>query len=122
MARCDEGYLCRVCNDEVENITDSELYLRYVIGEVDPEVLHTTRECHLRCSPALSQFIVDERFESIACPDPFFDKQTLDPAFVQQREALVTRGYQRLWEIRNQRRSPPAVVNYPLAEFLNRYR
>ena len=63
MAKCDEGYLCEVCGTEVEGITDSDRYLRYVIGEVDPEQLHTLKERHLRCNPILAQFIVDERFQ-----------------------------------------------------------
>ena len=29
MARCDQGYLCDVCGDEVENIRESDLYLRF---------------------------------------------------------------------------------------------
>ena len=32
--------------------------MRYVIGQLDPEVLHTTRERHIRCNPVLAQFIV----------------------------------------------------------------
>ena len=34
MARCDQGYLCEVCGRDVEAITESDLYLRYVLGEV----------------------------------------------------------------------------------------
>ena len=34
MARCDQGYLCEVCGAEVEEITESDLYLAYVLGEV----------------------------------------------------------------------------------------
>ena len=33
MARCDQGYLCEVCGGDVEAITDSDLYLRYVLGD-----------------------------------------------------------------------------------------
>ena len=36
VARCEEGYLCDVCGGDVEAITDSDLYLRYVIGAIDP--------------------------------------------------------------------------------------
>ena len=39
MAGCERGYLCTVCGQEVEEITDSDLYLRYVLGEVEWEVL-----------------------------------------------------------------------------------
>jgi hypothetical protein len=121
MARCDQGYLCRICGEEVEHITDSELYLRYVIGEVDPEVLHTTPECHLRCAPAFAQFVQDERFEEIDCDDPFFSKDHLDISFVESRTELVSRGYARLWELRKERRKPLTVIEYPLPEFVHRW-
>ncbi len=47
MAKCDEGYLCEVCGEDVANISDSALYLQYVIGWIDPETLHTgaSRTC-----------------------------------------------------------------------------
>ena len=64
MAKCEEGYLCDVCGGDVGEITDSDLYLRYVIGEVDPETLHTLRERHIRCNPVLAQFIVDDGFDA----------------------------------------------------------
>ncbi len=98
MARCDEGYLCEVCGDEVEGIHDSDLYLRYVIGEMDPERLHTTGERHLRCNPTLAQFIEHDDFDRITC-EGSFDKRTLDPIYVRQRNALVTQGYTRLQSI-----------------------
>lgn len=122
MARCDQGYLCRVCGEEVELITDSELYLRYVIGEVDPETLHLSSECHLRCAPALAQFISDERFVppvEVAGP---FSKGELDPVFVRQRCELLNRGYARLWSIQQERRKPLTVIEYPLPEFSNKWR
>ena len=65
MAKCEEGYLCDVCGGDVEEITDSDLYLRFVIGMIDPETLHTTRERHIRCNPVLAQFIVDDDFEPL---------------------------------------------------------
>ena len=46
MAKCDEGYLCEVCQQPVEEIAESDLYLRYVIGMLDPETLHTQAERH----------------------------------------------------------------------------
>ena len=42
MAKCEEGYLCDVCGQDVAEITDSDLYLRYVVGMLDPEVLLVT--------------------------------------------------------------------------------
>lgn len=110
MAKCDEGYICEVCGKDVAAITDSDLYLRYVIGMVDPETLHTTRERHIRCNPALAQFIVDEAFEEVRCDGPF-DKRELDPAFVKDREELVTRGWRRLREVV---KAKLPIVEYPL--------
>ncbi len=112
MAKCDEGYICEVCGEDVAAITDSDLYLRYVIGMVDPETLHTMRERHIRCNPALGQFIVDDGFEPICC-DGSFDKCDLDPEFVKQREELVTRGWRRLREVV---KTKLPIVEYPLAE------
>ena len=117
MARCDQGYLCRVCKEDVEHITESQLYLSYVIGEIDPETLHVSPECHLRCAPAFSQFISDERYGiplDIIGP---FAKNQLDFEYVASRTRLVSRGYARLWEIRVERRKPLTVLEYPLPEF-----
>jgi hypothetical protein len=122
MARCDQGYLCRVCGEEVEHITDSQLYLSYVIGEVDPETLHQSTECHLNCSPAFAQFISDPRFclQNQVASD--FAKNKLDPEYVSVRTSLVSRGYARLWAIREERRKPLTVVEYPLPEFSGKWR
>jgi hypothetical protein len=121
MAQCDQGYLCRVCGKEVEDIVDSELYLRFVIGEIDPETLHTQPECHLRCNPILAQFIADERFQPpVECKGPF-DKADLDPGFVQSRMQLINRGYARLWEVM-QDEVGMTVIEYPLAEFIEKWR
>lgn len=99
MARCEQGYLCEVCENEVEDITDSDLYLRYILGEVPTSQLMTARERHLRCNPVLAQFIVDERFAPVDVAGPF-DKRQLDQEDVARRERLVTRAYQRLHEVR----------------------
>ncbi len=112
MARCEQGYLCEVCGQDVGEITDSDLYLRYVLGEVPPEQLHLQRERHLRCNPALAQYIVADGFTPVCCPG-FFAKETLDPDFVAAEEARVTRGWRRLQEL-------PAlglpITEYPLQE------
>jgi hypothetical protein len=112
MAKCDEGYLCEVCGEDVAEITDSDLYLRYVIGMLDPEVLHTTSERHIRCNPALAQFIVDDDFEPVLVEGDF-DKRQLDPQFVRQREKLVTRGWRRLKEVSH---LDISIIDYPLLE------
>ena len=111
MAKCEEGYLCDVCGKDVEEITESDLYLRYVIGMVDPETLHTTRERHIACNPALAQFIVDKDFPPVSIEGPF-DKRQLDPAFVRGRELLVTRGWRRLKEVH----AVEKIIDYPLPE------
>ncbi|HEV3339106.1 MAG TPA: hypothetical protein VG125_02080 [Pirellulales bacterium] len=113
MAKCEEGYLCDVCGGDVESIADSELYLRYVIGLIDPETLHTTRERHIRCNPTLAQFIVDDEFEPAVTEGPF-DKRQLDAAYVAEQESLVTRGWRRLREL--ERRPEPTILEYPLPE------
>jgi hypothetical protein len=113
MAICEEGYLCIVCGQEVEEIVDSDLYLRYVLGEVLPEKLHINKERHIRCNPVLAQFIVDERFEPIRCEGPFA-KENLDPAFVAAEEERVTRGWRRLQEIPGL--GLETIQEYPLEE------
>ena len=119
MAKCDEGYLCSVCGKDVPNITQSDLYLRYVIGEVDPELLHTTPERHIRCNPVLAQFIVDESFEAETVAGPF-GKAELDRSYVAERESLVTRGWQRLQELKSVR--DISVLEIPLPEVIARLR
>lgn len=118
MAKCDEGYLCEVCNGDVGAITDSDLYLRYVIGSLDPEVLHTTPERHLRCNPSLAQYVVDEKFAAVAC-EGSFDKRQLDEAFVRKREDLVTRGWRRLRQVK---KLGVPITEYPLPEVIAKLR
>jgi hypothetical protein len=118
MAKCEEGYLCDVCGQDVAEITESDLYLRYVIGLMDPEVLHTTPERHIRCNPALAQYIVAVDFEPVIVEGPF-DKRQLDRAFVAERERLVSRGWRRLNEVAGL--SLP-IIEYPLPEVRERIR
>lgn len=99
MAHCERGYLCEICGDEVEDITESDLYLRYIIGEVDSRHLLTTPERHIRCNPTLAQFIVDPDCPPVTVEGPFA-KSELDPQSVAERESLVTRGWRRLHEVR----------------------
>src|SRR5688500_2927019 len=99
MAKCDEGYLCGGRGKDVAGIVDSDLYLRHGIGELDPDVLHTSKERHIRCNPALAQFIVAPEFDPPVTVDGPFDKRALDSAFVRERESLVTRGWRRLREV-----------------------
>lgn len=115
MAKCDQGYLCEVCGDEVEDITDSDLYLRYIIGEIQARYLMTAPERHLRCNPVTAQFIVDPGFESVVVDGPF-DKRLMDPSEVAAREELTTRGWRRLQEVRS---LGLAISDYPLAKEAN---
>lgn len=119
MARCEEGYLCDVCGGDVEHIWESDLYLRYVIGQVDPETLHTTRERHIRCNPTLAQFIVDPDFEPLTIEGPF-DKRQLDAGSVREQERLITRGWRRLKELAHQ--EGVSLLDYPLQEVRERMR
>ncbi len=110
MARCEQGYLCEVCGRDVGEITESDLYLRYVLGEVPPEQLHLLPERHIRCNPALAQYIVDAAFEPMCC-DGVFAKEHMDRAFVAAEEVRVTRGWQRLQELP---RLGIPIIDYPL--------
>ena len=117
MAKCEEGYLCDVCGGDVEELADSDLYLRYVVGLIDPETLHTTSERHIRCNPALAQFIVAPDFEPVTIEGPF-DKRLLDPVMVRERETLITRGYRRLREVAG---LGIPIIDYPLPEVRARW-
>lgn len=112
MARCERGYLCEVCGAEVEELTESDLYLRYVLGEVEPELLHKLPERHIRCNPVLAQFIVAPGWTAIAL-EGVFAKSGLDPQFVAQEEARVTRAYLRLQELG---RLGLPIHEYPLTD------
>ena len=118
MAKCDTGYLCEVCGQDVADISDSDLYLRYVIGEIDARELMASPERHLRCNPTQSQFIVDAAFAPVEVEGPF-SKRELSPEDVARREQLVTRGWQRLQEL-HQLPVRPAISEYPLPEYRSR--
>ena len=55
----------------------------------------TARARHIRCNPALAQYIVDPGFEPVRCDGPF-GKAGLDPGFVADEERRVSRGWRRL--------------------------
>jgi hypothetical protein len=112
MAKCEEGYLCDVCGKDVESITESDLYLRYVIGQVDPETLHTQPERHIRCNPVLAQFIVDDDFPPVEVAGDF-DKRRMDPDYVRDQQTLVTRGWRRLKQVAG---LDLPIIDYPLPE------
>jgi hypothetical protein len=118
MVACEQGYLCDVCGGDVEAITDSDLYLRYVMGEVSPLVLPTMRERHIRCNPATAQYIVAEGFVPVACAG-VFSKSAMDAEYVVQQEALVTRAWRRLQDVP---KLGVPITEYPLAEVREKWR
>ncbi len=95
---------------------DSDLYLRYVLGEVEMEQLHVLSERHIRCNPAAAQFIIDPEFKPILC-DGTFSKEFLDPLFVREQETLVTNAWRRLQQLPE---LGLPLVEYPLPEVRQR--
>lgn len=118
MAKCDQGYLCDICGEEVSNIVDSDLYLRFVTGQIDSQQLLSSPERHLSCNPVVAQFIVDDKFAQVTVVGSF-NKSELDAAWVAQQETLMTRGWHRLRELARISETLP-VSEYPLPEFRNR--
>ena len=96
--KCDEGYVCEVCGHDVEQIVDSDLYLRFVLGEVPLERLHLQRERHIRCNPSLAQFIVDPAFEPVAC-EGAFAKVHFDSEYAAAEDRESRAAWRRLQEI-----------------------
>jgi hypothetical protein len=111
VASCEQGYLCEVCGEEVVDVTESDLYLRFVIGDVSAGELASAPERHIRCNPVQAQFIVDAEFVPVVVEGPF-DKRKLEPEDVARREALVTRGWRRLREVHG---SGLPIGSYPLS-------
>jgi hypothetical protein len=118
MVACEQGYLCDVCGKDVEAITESDLYLRYVLGEVTPLALPTLRERHIGCNPAMAQYIVDAGFTPVRC-EGMFAKEGLDATYVRQEEERVSRAWRRLQEIP---RLGIPITEYPLPEVLAAWR
>ncbi|HEV3237367.1 MAG TPA: hypothetical protein VGZ25_10290 [Gemmataceae bacterium] len=118
MARCEEGYLCDVCGLDVAEMTDSDLYLRFILGEVQPEQLHLLPERHIRCNPSLAQYIVAPNFEPVIC-ESLFSKNQLDTLFVAEQEFMVTRAWKRLQELPG---LGLPIVEYPLPEVQEKWR
>jgi hypothetical protein len=93
-------------------MVDSDLYLRFILGEVSPETLPVSRERHIRCNPTLAQFIVDAAFVPVVC-EGAFAKECLDPDFVAKQEERVTRAWRHLQELPS---LGLPIQEYPLAE------
>ena len=116
MARCDQGYLCDVCDEEVEHIWQSDLYLRFVTGQISSQDLLSSPERHLLCNPVVAQFIVNDEFPEIHV-EGAFSKTELDPEQVRQQEDLMSRGWLRLMELQKIAKTLP-VHMYPLPEVI----
>ena len=108
MASCERGYLCAVCGQDVEEITDSVLYLRYVMGEVPWDHLNRApRHIFVATRHSLNSSWTT-RSSPCSC-DGTFAKEQLDPEFVKTEEERVTLAYRRLREL--------AATNLPIAEY-----
>jgi len=90
---------------------DSDLYLRYILGEVESGQLMAIPERHLRCNAVIAQFIVAPEFLPVFVEGPF-DKRQLDANDVARREERTTRGWRRLQEVRG---LGVAINEYPLS-------
>lgn len=115
MARCEQGYLCDVCGEEVESIRESDLYLRFVMGQVPVRELLTSPERHIRCNPVSAQFINHQDFEPVVVEGDF-DRRLFDPADMKDKVELITRAWMRLQELSEKSQSIPLPM-YPLPEF-----
>ena len=118
MAICEQGYLCEVCGLDVADLVESDLYLRYVLGEVDPGDPAPEPRASPALQPrALAQFIVADDFAPVEVAG-FFDKSTLDPEYVAEEEERVTRAYRRLQELMT---LELPIVEYPPPEVRARW-
>jgi hypothetical protein len=111
MAGCDEGYICEVCGEAVDEIVDSDLYLRFILGLVPFATLTQTPERHIRCNPVQAQFIVADGFDPVIVEGPF-DKRELDAEDVARQNQQVTLAWQRLQEVSG---SGLPVEEYPIS-------
>lgn len=115
MARCDQGYLCEVCGEAADSIVESDLYLRFVIGEISASQLPAMPERHIRCNPVLAQFIQHPDFPVVVAEGDF-DLRLFDPKDTGPRIELVTRGWLRLQELAASAQTISLPL-YPLPEF-----
>jgi hypothetical protein len=115
MAPCDQGYLCDVCGEEVVSIRESDLYLRFVTGQIESRELLAAQERHLVCNPVVAQFIAAPAFESVDVDGPFSLRE-LDDQYVHEQSELITRGWHRLQELA-QVAQTLSISEYPLPEF-----
>ena len=115
MAPCDQGYLCDVCGKEVSSICESDLYLRFVTGQMESHELLTAQERHLTCNPVTAQFIEAAEFEAVKVEGPF-SRCNLDQDYVRRQAELMTRGWHRLQELAGSAQTFQ-IAEYPLTEY-----
>lgn len=115
MAKCDQGYLCDVCGEEVTDIRESDLYLRFITGQIDSQKLLGSPERHLNCNPVVAQFIVADEFPAPEVAGAF-SKAELETDYVREQEELMTVGWQRLQELYEISEQTP-LNEYPLEQF-----
>lgn len=99
----------------MESIRESDLYLRFVTGQLPARQLMSAQERHIRCNPTTAQFIDDPEFPAVSVDGPF-GKEHLDADYVAEQSKLLTRGWQRLQQIADLH-DPIPVAEYPLPEF-----
>ena len=61
MSDCDEGYNCDRCGEYVENVRESELYLRFVLGAVPIDELPRPPRLGPAFGPCCSALIFPEQ-------------------------------------------------------------
>lgn len=110
MAECDQGYPCDLCGHYVDSVTESALYLRYILSEIPLTYLHRHPERHVSCDTELAQYILAEDFQPVTCTT-IFAKSDLDPHYVAEREQQVTRAWRRLQSLPT---AGLAIPEYPL--------
>lgn len=88
-----------MCGEYVPDVLNSELYLRFVLGEADFEQLYSTPDAHIVCVPAIAQYIVHDDFDPVVETDPDMDKRNREQEWVIQREQRVTAAWLRLQSI-----------------------
>lgn len=110
MAKCDTGYFCRVCGEYVAGLTDSALYLRYVLGEVPFGALFHEPDAHITCVPELAGLIDHPDFAAAkpAGTGPAPGTEGSGPPRSRER---VTRAWLRLQDIPG---SGLEIPDYPL--------
>ena len=81
MAALRRSYLCEVCGQDVAVVTDSDLYLRYVLARCHWNACTASRSGTWAATRPPPSTFVDAAFSLVSVPGDF-GKASLDPAFV----------------------------------------